>query len=120
MAQRSGWTVLYDGSCALCRGSVEGIRRMDRRRRCRFVDSSDGAAARTEARDLDHRALAEALHVVDGSGTVHQGFFAVRELARLHPLGRVLRPLLFLPGVPWLGRRAYAFLARRRHLLVRG
>lgn len=111
------WTVLYDGSCPLCRRSALELSRLDRQGECLLVDGSDPEAARTSAPGLDPRRLAEAVHVVDGRGRVYAGFFAVRELARLHWAGRLLRPLLFLPGAAWAGRRIYAFVARHRSCL---
>ena len=42
------------------------------------------------------------------------------ELLRLFPGKRWLAPLFRIPGVLPLARRIYAWIARRRHCLVRG
>jgi hypothetical protein len=34
------------------------------------------------------------------------------------PLTLPIAPLLYVPGVPWLGNKAYLWLARRRYDLV--
>jgi predicted DCC family thiol-disulfide oxidoreductase YuxK len=115
MAPSKRWTVLYDGSCAVCRRSVRGLRLLDRSGVCRLVDASDAEAARYAAPQVEASALAEALHVLDDQGRVYSGFGALRELMRIRTSGRLLRPWLFLPGVSWLGERIYSFLARHRH-----
>jgi len=48
----------------------------------------------------------------------HAGFYAFRWMAWRLPLTMLAAPLLYLPGVPWLGRRVYHWVARNRFKLV--
>jgi predicted DCC family thiol-disulfide oxidoreductase YuxK len=111
------WTVLYDGSCPLCSRGAAALRRLDSKDACDLIGGRQEALAAAPGVTLD--ALEEALHVLRSDGTLLRGFDAIRELLRLHPLGRLVRPLLFLPPLPWLGRRLYFAVARRRHDLKR-
>ncbi len=55
------------------------------------------------------------MHVVTDRGRVETGFDAYRAIAWSLPLAWPIAPLLWVPGVPWLGRRVYAAVAARRH-----
>ena len=55
------------------------------------------------------------MHVIASDGRVYTGFYGYRVMAWHLPLAWLLLPLLFAPGVPAVGRRVYALVARRRH-----
>lgn len=115
--------VIFDGQCPVCQGSVGMLRRLDWLHRLEFVDAYDPEiSARVPAHDrvvLDRSQLLRAIHVVAHGGQVMTGYEAVRHLA-----GQLLSlmwayPLLFLPGVTWLGPRLYAWIAHRRYRIGR-
>ncbi len=113
-----GPTVIYDGACGLCRQAVDLLRRWDREHVLRFVPFQDEAAV--AAFGIALPALAAAMHLVLPDGRVYAGADAAPELLRLSPGKGWLAPLFRVPGVLPLARRAYAWIARRRHCLVRG
>ena len=106
--------VLYDGACGLCRRTVSVIRDLDLAKVVRFSDLSDGTAAAALAADVDPVAVRAAMHVVEPGGVVTVGFDAFRRLAWVLPAAWPALPLLYVPGVPWLGRGIYGLVARRR------
>jgi predicted DCC family thiol-disulfide oxidoreductase YuxK len=109
-----GPTLIYDGECGLCRQAVERLTRWDREHVLRFVPFQDGpGVARFEI-------APPALHLVLPDGRVYAGADAVPELLRLLPGKRWLAPLFAIPGVLPVVRRGYAWIAARRHCLVRG
>ncbi len=110
--------VLFDGQCVVCRGSVAFLRRLDWLRRLAFVDIHDPAAAGQNL-GLHRAALMGAIHVVTPGGRIVAGYEAVRHQIGQLPLLMWAYPLLFLPGVTWLGPRLYAWIARRRYRLNR-
>lgn len=65
-------------------------------------------------------ALAAAMHLIVPGGRVYAGADAVPQLLRLFPGKRWLAPFFGVPGVLPLARRVYAWIAVRRHCLVRG
>jgi predicted DCC family thiol-disulfide oxidoreductase YuxK len=113
-----GPTLIYDGECGLCRQAVELLRGWDREHVLRFVPFQDEAAV--TAFGLALPALAAAMHLVLPDGRVYAGADAAPELLRLFPGKRWLASLFRVPGVLPLARRGYAWIAARRHCLVRG
>ena len=113
-----GPTLIYDGECGLCRQAVGLLKRWDREQALRFVPFQDGPAVARFGIALP--ALAAAMHLVLPDGRVYAGADAAPELVRLFPGKRWLAWLFRVPGVPTLARRGYAWIAARRHCLVRG
>jgi len=111
-------TLIYDGECGFCRETVAIVTRWDREHRLTFIPFQD--AARLEKFRIPLPALAAAMHLVLPDGRVLAGADAAAELLRLLPGKRWLAHAFALPGVLPLARRVYAWIARRRHCLVRG
>jgi len=102
----------------MCRNAVELLRRWDREHVLRFVPFQDEV---TVARfGIALPALAAAMHLIVPGGRVYAGADAVPQVLRLFPGKRWLAPLFAIPGVLPLARRLYAWIAARRHCLVRG
>lgn len=111
-------TLIYDGECDICQQAVARLRRWDREHALRFVPFQDGAAV--TAFGIELPALAAAMHLILPDGRVFAGADAVPELLRLFPGKRWFAPLFWIPGVLPIARRIYAWIAARRHCLVRG
>lgn len=108
--------VLYDGDCGFCTRSVRAARRLDWLPRVRWLDFRE-PAARPLAASLDSTRLEREMAHVSPEGTVRWGFDAWREVLGRFPSTFLIRPLLHLPPVAALGRRAYAWVAANRHRL---
>jgi len=102
--------VLYDGECGTCTRAARWIERHDRyqRTRCVPLQETDPPAGTTRA-DLERE-----LHVVDPDGRISAGWSAVLEIARQLPVLAWLPTVARIPGVNWLGTRAYRRIAKRR------
>lgn len=61
----------------------------------------------------------QALHVLTPDERILRGFYAVRHLLGFTWLFWLL-PLFYLPGVPALGEKAYAWVAANRYRLFGG
>lgn len=106
---------LYDGSCGLCQRTVSVLDRVDLFHRLVFRDAlRDWPAIEADFPALSRDDCLETIHVVTASGKIETGFDAYRAIAWSIPLLIPLAPLLYLPGVPAIGRRVYAAVARRR------
>jgi predicted DCC family thiol-disulfide oxidoreductase YuxK len=106
--------LLYDGGCGFCRRWVSRLQRWDRRRAIDYLAAADrGTVAGLPP--LSDAALDRAMHLVTPDGRVYPGAGALPALLPLLPGGRVLAPLLRLPGVQPLADRVYAWVAARRH-----
>lgn len=117
-AEAKSPTLIYDGECGFCNQAVALLRRWDREQVLRFVPFQDGAAVARFGIALP--ALAAAMHLILPDGRVYAGADAAPELLRLLPGKRWLAPLFRVPGVLPVARRVYAWIAARRHCLVRG
>lgn len=111
-------TLIYDGECGVCRNAVTLLRRWDREHVLRVIPFQDGAAVARFGIALP--ALAAAMHLILPNGAVYAGADAIPELLKLFPGKRRLAVVFRIPGVLPLARRIYAWVAIRRHCLVRG
>ena len=118
IAETRGPTLIYDGECGVCLQAVALLKRWDREHVLHFVPFQDGAAVARFGIALP--ALAAAMHLIVPDGRVFAGADAIPQLLRLFPGKRWLSPLFRIPGVLPLARRIYAWIAIRRHCLVRG
>ena len=111
--------VLYDGACPLCQRGVRILRKLDWLGKLQFQDARDVAHLPPCDEPLDPKRLLEEMHVVTPDGRrAYAGFRAFRWMAWRLPLTVLSAPLLYLPGVPWLGHRVYMWVARNRFKLV--
>lgn len=111
-------TLIYDGECGVCRQSVTLLQRWDREHVLRYVPFQDTAAVGRFGIALPR--LAAAMHLVLPDGRVYPGADAIPRLLELFPGKRWLALPFRVPGVLPLARRIYAWIAVRRHCLVRG
>ncbi len=107
-------TVLYDGSCSLCRASVARLRRFDTRTRIETLDLHDPTAA-TRFPQIDREAAMRWMQAVDTRGNVWSGADAWARIGLLLPGWNLLAWLLLVPGIHWIAARAYAWIARNRY-----
>jgi predicted DCC family thiol-disulfide oxidoreductase YuxK len=106
--------VLFDGACGLCVPAVAVLRRLDLFGRVSFLDVTrhwPEISRRFPSLTREH-CLAD-MHVVTADGTF-AGYDAYRALSKSLPIGWLLRPLLFVPPLPQIGRRLYRHVADRR------
>ncbi|MGH7925133.1 MAG: thiol-disulfide oxidoreductase DCC family protein [Candidatus Binatus sp.] len=107
--------ILYDGSCEMCRASLDGIRHFDNSGRIEPLDLHDDEV-RAQFPDLKLENLLEELHAVDESGRVFRGARAINEiLRRQRGLKGYLAYLWYIPGYPWFADRQYKRIAASRY-----
>lgn len=107
-------TVIYDGGCGFCTDFKRTIEALD----------WFSAFAWTNLHEADYGELpvteeecAEAMQVID-RGAVYSGFYATRRILLSVPLLFPLALFLYVPGVPFLGRRVYRWVASQRHCTI--
>lgn len=106
--------VLYDGHCGLCLRSVCILHLCDWLDRLSLVDFRNREKAKQIAPDVTENALDKSMHIKLPNGSYRTGFDAFRTLTwKLPPLW-IVAPFLYLPGIPQVGRKAYASIAERR------
>jgi predicted DCC family thiol-disulfide oxidoreductase YuxK len=111
--------VLYDGLCALCNQSVRLVKSLDWQHSIVYEDIQDWTKIHVLYPDLDRDALSGAMHVIGTGNRVYAGYAGVRQIIRVLPLVFCLYPLLYLPGLTWLGPKVYGWIATHRYQLNR-
>ena len=111
--------VLYDGDCAFCCKSIALLRKLDWLGKLDYVNVRDPSQAILHAPPVLGAPLLEQMHVVPSDGkALHGGYRAIRWLAWRLPLTWPIAPVLYLPGMTWLGQRVYLWVARNRFKIV--
>ena len=109
--QPGGRTVIWDDHCSFCSTWIAIFRRLDRLGVHRIVGSSEPGAF--DDVPVTRAQADEALQLVE-DGRRHEGFDAVRLILEKCPPTFLVAPLLRVPPVPAIGRRAYRAVAARR------
>jgi predicted DCC family thiol-disulfide oxidoreductase YuxK len=107
--------ILYDGSCEMCRASLDGIRQFDNSGQIEPLDLHR-EEVRAQFPELKMENLLEELHAVDESGRVYRGARAINEiLRRQRGLKGYLAYLWYVPGYAWVADRQYKRIAASRN-----
>jgi len=107
-------TVLFDGSCALCRASAERVRQLDSHGRIELLDLHDPSASQRFPQIHRDEAM-RWMQAVDRHGHVFSGSDAWARIGLLLPGWNLVAWILLVPGVAWLASRIYAWIARNRY-----
>jgi len=115
LPKRAAMTIIFDGSCGLCQATVSVVRQLD------LLHRIDIRNALTEWPELQRRfphltqdACLQDMHGVTADGRTVVGFDTYRTMAWPLPLGWLLLPMLYAPGVRPIGQRVYRWVANRR------
>ena len=120
MVAQSRWlprrhTILFDGSCGICTRTMAVFRRLDLLRRTEVMDViNDWPAVAARYPAMSQTECLRSMYSVDDRGQATDGFDAYRQLAYAIPLAWPIVPLLYVPGVPLVGRRVYRYVAEHR------
>jgi len=110
------YAVVYDGACGLCRQTIGVLRSLDLAGKVEFLDAvNEWPGIEKRFPDLDRNQCLTNMQVLNPQGKKYGGFYGYRALAQVLPLGWLVLPVLYLPGIPWIGSRVYRFVASRRH-----
>lgn len=107
--------ILYDGMCTMCRRSIFLVLLLDVLDRIKPVDFCDHLLRKRHAPDITEADLGRSMHIKMPNSRYFHGFDAFRKLSWHLPATRLLTPLLYVPGVPPVGRMIYAKIADRRN-----
>jgi predicted DCC family thiol-disulfide oxidoreductase YuxK len=111
--------LLYDGACGWCVTAVKRLRVLDPFGWLDPLDSQTQPDLTALHPSLTPERCRSELVLVEPNGRVAGGFEALTRIARGLAMLWWAYPLLRVPGMAGLGRRAYAWAARRRMLLHR-
>jgi predicted DCC family thiol-disulfide oxidoreductase YuxK len=107
-------TVLYDGTCSLCRASVARVRPFDSRGRIEFLDLHDPFVPQRFP-NVDPEIAMRWMQAVDGQGHIFNGVDAWARVGLLLPGWNLLAWILLVPGIRWTAGKIYGWIARNRY-----
>jgi predicted DCC family thiol-disulfide oxidoreductase YuxK len=107
-------TVLFDGSCSLCRASVARVRPFDRHGHIEFLDLHDPSSFQRFP-NIDRELALRSMQGVDSQGRIYTGAEAWAQIGLRLPGWKLLACLLLVPGIHWIARIFYAWIARNRY-----
>lgn len=110
----SGNTLVFDRECELCRWAQRRLSAWDRAGRIHYLAFQDPQFARWFP-DEENEGPPRAIFFVDRDHRLWVGVEAFRRMLPFLPFGRTLAVLFYLPGVPWLSRRIYEWIAVNRY-----
>jgi predicted DCC family thiol-disulfide oxidoreductase YuxK len=105
--------VLYDGACPRCRASMALIASADPDHVIEPIDLTAVEVASIHP-SLTREQCLRSMHVVSRAGQITAGFDGMRSVVAWLPLFWPLAIFGNLPGVAWLGRRVYNWVAATR------
>ncbi|MCI0528888.1 MAG: DUF393 domain-containing protein [Nitrospira sp.] len=109
-------TLIYDANCHLCESTKNVVSRWGRNREIRFLHFEDPQVCALQP-DLYGIEYLDSIRFIDRGGKSWKGADAVRHLLKILPFGRPLAWVLSLPGMYYLARKAYVWVARNRYWL---
>jgi len=117
------FAILFDGQCPLCIRSVTIVDFFDWRGKFAYRDVNDWTPISRDYPGLDQQKSLEEMQLMvprNGRYEALAGFYAFRKIAQHLPLGMLLWPFLYLPGVAFVGTRLYRLIASRRKRITGG
>lgn len=110
------YAIIFDGSCGLCKRTIAVVKSLDLLSHVEYLDAvNQWPQIQRRYPNLDRARCLEDMHAVALDGKVRAGFEAYRGLAWALPLGWLLLPLFYFPGVSIVGSAVYRVVADRRH-----
>ena len=107
-------TLIYDGDCEFCLRSYRLLRLWDQRQRLDYLPMQDPQVATRYPR-LSKDQLKLAMHLVMADGEYYSGANAIPHILWRLPLGWVFAWIFYLPGVLWVAKGIYRWIAHNRY-----
>jgi len=107
-------TVLFDGHCGLCRASVNRLKRLDRCSRIEVLDLHD-PSAQSRFPQINREEAMRWMQAVDPRGRIYSGVDAWARIGLTLPGWKLIAWLLLVPGVHFIARKIYEWVARNRY-----
>lgn len=108
--------VLWDGDCSFCKKSVDVAKKLDVFNRFIVINSNEKGKYEEELKgwngDIDKGLWAKG---VDSHENL-VGFDGFRRMVWVMPLLWIILPILYIPLIPTIGRKVYAWIAKNRYM----
>ncbi len=110
--------VIYDGNCNLCTTLVQLLENLDSGQQFRYISMQDESSLAQWGITPQDCEMGMILIDADAPQQRWQGSAAAEEIGRLLPMGEVfVNAYRSLPGLKWIGDRAYEQIRDNRYTL---
>jgi predicted DCC family thiol-disulfide oxidoreductase YuxK len=109
--------IIFDGDCGFCQKWIQRIMKWDRFNQFEYVSLQTPEKWKIRAPHLTEEHLKQAMYAISPDHTIFVGFDAFRHISQGIPALLWLKWLSHIPGVPWIGRHVYAWIATNRFRL---
>ena len=103
--------IFYDSHCEFCMRSVNLVKSLDWLKKIELKDARNKKIL--DEYKLDHKNAIEEVHILD-EGKFYAGFFGFRQITWKVSAFWILVPFLYIPGIPFIGKRVYSWISRNR------
>ena len=107
-------SIIYDGNCTFCLRSRRVMERFDTFGALQFYDFHDAGIMAAKFPMISPEDAEEAMITVTEDLRMFKGFYAFRQIAWSSPWLWLLLPLIYFPGVSYIGSQFYGWIARNR------
>lgn len=107
-------TVLFDGSCSLCRASADRVRRLDSGDHIELLDLHEPSVSKRFPQ-IDREEAMKWMQAVDRKGRIYSGSDAWAQIGLALPGWKLIAWLLLAPGIRWFAAKIYSWIARNRY-----
>lgn len=115
-SNKGKYVLLFDGACGLCQRTVALAKSLDLMGRVDFRDvTTEWIEIERRFPNLRQEQCLTQMYVITSGGQAWVGFDAYRGLAKVLPLGWLVLPILYLPGMPAVASWMYRKVASCRH-----
>jgi predicted DCC family thiol-disulfide oxidoreductase YuxK len=109
--------LIYDGKCSFCIKNVFVLKLLDWGSRLQILNFQAPTHRKKMSQPIPLKQLRQALQLISNKGKIYSGFYAIRKLMWSLPALWILAPLLYIPGVPYVGNIIYQKIAEKRYCL---
>ena len=106
--------LIYDANCRLCVLAKKILKRWDKNKEIEFIPFQDHKTSHLFP-DLPSIACLDAMRFIDHRGRAFIGVDALQRVLYKLPGGFIVAGIFFLPGVYFLAKKSYSWIARNRY-----
>ena len=105
--------IIYDNRCLFCTNTKNKMDKLDKNKKLKWVgiDNFDYKKYKLKKDDLFKE-----MYLIDNN-KIYKGYYSWKQIAKRIPLLFPLYLLSFIPGVDFIGDKAYKFISKHRYKL---
>jgi predicted DCC family thiol-disulfide oxidoreductase YuxK len=104
--------IIYDNKCHFCISTKSRFEKLDRKAKFEWVGIDNSNYKKYNLKKED---LLKEMHLILNN-KVYKGYYAFRQISKRIPVFFVFYLISLIPGIDFIGRKIYGFIARHRYV----